>query len=188
MFKLFHISHQIADFGSCGNGIIDDGEECDCGTQCSPNSCCSPVTCRLKADAQCESGPCCDNCKVRLMHFFFRGKYINVKCLLLLMLQFLPANTICRGATNECDLSEVCNGYTSQCPADIFYKNGSPCPGGYCFNGRCPSRDDQCTGIWGRKASRADPECFRKFNMNGSPSGNCGRTTYGQQYKPCEPA
>ena len=61
-------SHQIADFGSCGNGIVDDGEECDCGTQCSPNSCCSPVTCRLKADAQCESGPCCDNCKVRLMY------------------------------------------------------------------------------------------------------------------------
>ena len=61
------ISHQIADFGSCGNGIIDDGEECDCGSQCTPDSCCSPVTCRLKADAQCESGPCCDNCKVRLI-------------------------------------------------------------------------------------------------------------------------
>ena len=108
----------------------------------------------------------------------------------LFFLQFLPPGSICRGATNECDLAEVCNGYTSQCSPDIFYKNGFPCPsgGGYCFNGRCPSRDDQCMGIWGRKASRADRECFRKYNMAGTSSGNCGRTTYGRQYKPCDQA
>ena len=106
----------------------------------------------------------------------------------LFFLQFLPPGSICRGATNECDLAEVCNGYTSQCSPDIFFKNGISCNNGrgYCFNGRCPSRDDQCRGIWGRKASRADHGCFRQFNMAGTASGNCGRTTYGRQYKPCD--
>ena len=64
---------QIADFGSCGNGIVDEGEACDCGSaeECERNDpCCDPVTCRLKREAECASGPCCDKCKVR--PFFFR--------------------------------------------------------------------------------------------------------------------
>ena len=102
--------------------------------------------------------------------------------------QFLPPGFVCREATNECDLSEVCNGFTTQCPQDIFFKNGLACDEGkgYCFNGRCPTRNEQCAFIWGRKASRANPECFRQFNMAGTGSGNCGRTTYGRQYKPCD--
>ena len=53
---------------NCGNGVVDQGEECDCGTiaQCD-NSCCDPITCQFKQQAECAAGECCDviKCKVR---------------------------------------------------------------------------------------------------------------------------
>ncbi len=84
----------------------------------------------------------------------------------------------------------MCNGYSSECPKDIFIKNAVPCDDGrgYCFNGYCPRMDMQCKSIWGRKASRADASCFREFNTAGTSSGNCGKTTYGRQYKQCDAA
>ena len=58
---------------NCGNGVVDQGEECDCGTiaQCD-NSCCDPITCQFKRQAECASGECCDviKCKVRTCKFF----------------------------------------------------------------------------------------------------------------------
>ncbi len=60
--------NQLAQFGLCGNGVLDDGEDCDCGSpdDCAKiDPCCDPVTCRLKREAQCSAGPCCDdNCRV----------------------------------------------------------------------------------------------------------------------------
>jgi hypothetical protein len=67
LYSPFAVFHQIAEFGLCGNGVVDQGEDCDCGSQeecANTDPCCDPVSCRLKREAECSTGPCCDNCKV----------------------------------------------------------------------------------------------------------------------------
>lgn len=43
----------------CGNGIVETGEDCDCGgtEACGTNSCCDPTTCKFKGNAVCEYVP-----------------------------------------------------------------------------------------------------------------------------------
>ncbi|PSN55652.1 hypothetical protein C0J52_21827 [Blattella germanica] len=115
---------------TCGNSIVEEGEDCDCGTidECHElDPCCDPITCKLTTEAECASGPCCNNCRLRA-----RG-------------------VVCRDAANECDLPEHCSGENGQCPIDIHKKNGNPCGTntGYCFNGVCPTLNIQCEQIWG---------------------------------------
>ncbi|XP_058381248.1 disintegrin and metalloproteinase domain-containing protein 5-like [Diceros bicornis minor] len=53
---------------ACGNGVLDQGEQCDCGTpaNCTHKKCCDARTCTLKKGKVCGSGECCTkNCKVR---------------------------------------------------------------------------------------------------------------------------
>lgn len=40
----------------------------------------------------------------------------------------LPATTVCRQATNECDLPEYCDGHMEHCPADFYVQDGHECP------------------------------------------------------------
>ena len=85
-------------------------------------------------------------------------------------------------------MTELCTGFTGECPKDLYVKNTVPCNGGkgYCFNGMCPTMKGQCATLWGRKANKADPECFRSFNTAGTLSGNCGKRGFGGGYKKCE--
>lgn len=115
---------------TCGNSIVEEGEDCDCGSidnchQVDP--CCDPITCKLTKEAQCASGPCCESCQLK------------------------ERGVICREALNECDLPEHCSGDSGDCPGNVFKKNGSPCGEGtgYCFNGVCPTLTLQCEYIWG---------------------------------------
>lgn len=71
---------------NCGNKIVEDDEECDCGNfdECESDPCCDAITCKLKIEAECADGLCCDNCKVSLSndnHFVFR--FIDAKEFLL---------------------------------------------------------------------------------------------------------
>ncbi|VBB30894.1 unnamed protein product [Acanthocheilonema viteae] len=151
----------------CGNGIVEAGEECDCGTPSSCiNKCCNPATCQLAEEAVCASGECCD---------------LNT-C------QILPATTVCRQAVNECDLPEYCDGHMEHCPADFFVQDGHQCPDhidDYCYNGYCGSRDAHCQHIWGLTGRNAAPACY-DLNLYGSSGGNCGFLHETNRFVPCD--
>ncbi|XP_014610805.1 PREDICTED: disintegrin and metalloproteinase domain-containing protein 11 isoform X11 [Polistes canadensis] len=163
---LFNKPNELEIRRTCGNRVIDEGEQCDCGSheECHElDPCCDPITCKLTSEAQCASGPCCNNCKLRA-----RG-------------------IVCRESTNECDLPEICDGNTGQCPPDVYKKNGSPCSDNtdYCFNGICPALNLQCKQVWGYSSIASDKQCFEQFNSKGSINGHCGTDASGHFVK-CE--
>ncbi|BFZ64417.1 hypothetical protein YB2330_005560 [Saitoella coloradoensis] len=114
--------------GECGNGIVEDGEDCDCGGEagCGDNTCCDPTTCKFINNAVCDDAneACCTDC------------------------QFSSSTTVCRASIGECDYAEYCPGNSSLCPSDTFKDNGVSCgnssQGLACASGVCTSRDLQC--------------------------------------------
>lgn len=65
--------------------------------------------------------------------------------------QISPRTQLCRRKQDECDLAEYCDGERATCPEDVFAVNGLPCDGdlGYCYNGKCPQRPNQCVRMYG---------------------------------------
>lgn len=112
----------------CGNGIVEDGEECDCGGEsgCGDNSCCDATTCKFKNNAVCDDSNegCCHNC------------------------QFASNGTICRASTGTCDPAETCPGNSASCPTDSNAPDGQSCGKNLqCASGQCTSRDQQCKNV-----------------------------------------
>ncbi len=120
----------------CGNGILDQGEECDSGR---PNgsSCCTE-TCRLRDGAQCDdvNGSCCFNCTL-----VGAGTPCNQQS----GLNFLKTT---------CQLASFCDGKSVGCPINRK-SNGSICHvtregrssveiNGVCLDGICRSRELLC--------------------------------------------
>lgn len=74
-YCLLNVPQKAFGGARCGNGILEAGEECDCGsnTACS-NKCCVATTCRLSPQAKCADGECCnlENCMVRDYIFIYR--------------------------------------------------------------------------------------------------------------------
>ncbi|KAF4976882.1 hypothetical protein FZEAL_6504 [Fusarium zealandicum] len=110
----------------CGNGIVEEGEDCDCGGEesCSNNPCCNPKTCKFKDEATCDysNEDCCTD-----------------KC------QFSSSGTVCRASTGPCDPEEKCSGDGGNCPKDEHTEDGEGCGDGLkCASGQCTSRDEQC--------------------------------------------
>ena len=137
---------------SCGNLVVEEGEECDCGTigQCARDRCCLP-DCTLKPGAACAFGSCCKKCKVR------------------------SAGTLCRKQINQCDLPEWCNGTSHQCPEDVYVQDGLPCSdSAYCYKKNCVNHDEQCREIFGKDARSASPSCYEEINTQGNRFGHCG--------------
>ncbi|XP_014786167.1 disintegrin and metalloproteinase domain-containing protein unc-71 isoform X2 [Octopus bimaculoides] len=153
---------------TCGNNRVERGEECDCGTpeECAlTDPCCDPSTCLLHTWASCNSGECCSNCTV------------------------LPRNYVCRASVTECDVPEYCTGETGVCPADNSLRDGEPCANntGYCYKGKCPTKEKQCQAIWGQNATGGDYRCFDQFNPTGNFNGHCGRDSLTGRFAKCEP-
>ncbi|KAJ5567312.1 hypothetical protein N7535_006618 [Penicillium sp. DV-2018c] len=117
----------------CGNGIVEAGEDCDCGGEegCADNACCDAKTCKFKDTAVCDDAndSCCNKC------------------------QFAPADTVCRASTGPCDIEETCSGNSSSCPSNKYKDDGTSCgasgQGLACASGQCTSRDYQCRTVVG---------------------------------------
>ncbi|XP_024598772.1 disintegrin and metalloproteinase domain-containing protein 33 isoform X3 [Neophocaena asiaeorientalis asiaeorientalis] len=147
----------------CGNGFVEEGEECDCGAgQECPDSCCHAHNCSLRAGAQCTHGDCCAHCLLK------------------------PAGAPCRRSAGDCDLPEFCTGASPYCPPDIYLLDGSPCARGrgYCRDGACPTLEHQCQQLWGPGSRPAPEACFQVVNSAGDAHGNCGQQS-DSSFVPC---
>ncbi|KAJ4989330.1 disintegrin [Stagonosporopsis vannaccii] len=114
----------------CGNGIVEEGEDCDCGgeSQCGNNACCDANTCRFRNNAVCDDSneDCCRDC------------------------QFASNTTVCRASQGPCDPEETCAGNSPYCPEDQWEEAGTSCGNGLqCASGQCTSRDQQCRTLMG---------------------------------------
>ncbi|XP_028968705.1 disintegrin and metalloproteinase domain-containing protein 10 [Galendromus occidentalis] len=117
----------------CGNGIVETGEECDCGfseEQCAEDRCCNPAItsawnspmkpCTYKERTpatQCSvsNGPCCDGTSCR----------------------FRAQGTLCE-AESPCRESSHCTGDSAQCPPPLPKPNRIRCrDDATCLNGTC---------------------------------------------------
>ncbi|XP_063421793.1 disintegrin and metalloproteinase domain-containing protein unc-71-like isoform X6 [Mytilus trossulus] len=168
--KEYYISNviQMAFTQECGNLIVERGEECDCGTpqECAiRDPCCDPDTCLLKTWAQCRTGSCCYNCT------------------------FLPQQYVCRERSTECDVPELCTGFSGECPSNNYIQDGHPCKNssGFCQSGICPTMALQCQHIWGEGAIGADEQCYERFNPIGNFNGHCGKDDNTGSYAKCLP-
>ncbi|ELW65208.1 disintegrin and metalloproteinase domain-containing protein 21 [Tupaia chinensis] len=142
----------IFSISRCGNAVIEQEEECDCGSllKCREDPCCME-NCTLVPGAACAFGLCCQDC------------------------QFAPAGEVCRESSSECDLPEWCNGTSHQCPEDVYVQAGVLCTGGgSCYEKRCNDREEQCRQIFGKVAKSANQACYSAMNMLGNRFGNCG--------------
>ncbi|XP_063818297.1 disintegrin and metalloproteinase domain-containing protein 12 [Pseudophryne corroboree] len=163
---LYNMPEVTESFGEhkCGNGYVEEGEQCDCGEpeECM-NPCCNASTCLLIPGAVCGYGLCCEDCKLK------------------------PGGTPCRDASNFCDLPEFCTGTSAHCPANVYLHDGQPCHkiDGYCYSGMCQTHEQQCITLWGQGAKPAPGICFERVNSAGDPYGNCGKDSAGSFMK-CE--
>uniref|UniRef100_H2ZS15 ADAM metallopeptidase domain 19a n=1 Tax=Latimeria chalumnae TaxID=7897 RepID=H2ZS15_LATCH len=155
---------QLVGGKKCGNGFVEEGEECDCGEveECD-SPCCNAHNCTLKIRAQCAHGVCCQDCKLKV------------------------AGTMCRDPAGACDLPEYCTGASPYCPANVYLLDGSSCQYGqaYCYSGMCLTHQQQCVQLWGPGAKPAPDACFQDVNAAGNAYGNCGKDSQGNYVK-CE--
>ncbi|XP_065194626.1 zinc metalloproteinase-disintegrin-like atrolysin-A [Sycon ciliatum] len=150
----------------CGNGIVEPGEDCDCGLrQYCKDACCNATTCRYTPGSQCSLGECCSNCTI------------------------LPAGTLCRPAKDQCDLPDYCDGRQERCSADDFTQSGLYCEAagqpGTCQQGSCTNIDAQCQKTFFSRAVLS-ASCFARFNVHGLGGHNCGFNSRKEPI-PCKP-
>ena len=160
---------------TCGNGIVEGNEECDCGDLCAQDKCCTS-DCKLTTNSKCsdKNQACCNNC------------------------QYKPQNSICRMKESSCDVAEVCSGTNGNCPVDVFVPDGTSCSengfNGNCASKYCTSANKQCTDLYptssGACSGLGTPDCI----LTCSTAGGCAEyqsflidgTVCGGGYGNCE--
>ncbi|XP_062817298.1 disintegrin and metalloproteinase domain-containing protein 2 isoform X2 [Anolis carolinensis] len=151
---------------TCGNKVVEDGEECDCGSikECEDNNCCES-DCTLKTGKECAYGDCCvlATCKLK------------------------AKGTVCRDAGDaECDLKEYCNGNSSLCTDNFYVEDGQLCDGenGVCMSGACQSSDQWCRQVFGKDSKSGTSQCYEEINSQKDRMGHCGSSARG--YESCQ--
>ncbi|XP_014392387.1 PREDICTED: disintegrin and metalloproteinase domain-containing protein 18 [Myotis brandtii] len=142
----------------CGNGIVEKGEQCDCGPpeECDFKKCCNAETCTFIPSAECGNGPCCD----------------NKTCLL------FPRGHICRRSIDPCDFTEFCTGRSEYCVPDMKAIDLEPCNNktAFCYKGVCRDPARQCAELFGKFAKGGTYLCAEEVNFLHDDFGNCGKT------------
>lgn len=150
----------------CGNGIVEPGEDCDCGgsAACASNNCCNPTTCKYKSNAVCDptNEDCCTS-----------------QC------RFAASGSVCRASTGSCDPQETCPGTSANCPEDTKAPDGDACgksgAGLTCASGQCTSRDLQCRTMVGALLTNNDTyACNSQGCKVSCQSPELGKNTFGQ--------
>ena len=126
----------------CGNGILEDGEECDCIID-SCKSCCVKDKCKLTRNASCGTGFCCNfkTCQVIKSH----------------------VKKTCRPSKSVCDIEEKCDGVSEFCPEDKVHRDWSECSKGFCSKGICHSQEEQCKLLWGPSAKPCSEGFYKTY-------------------------
>uniref|UniRef100_A0A7N8YB48 Disintegrin and metalloproteinase domain-containing protein 10 n=1 Tax=Mastacembelus armatus TaxID=205130 RepID=A0A7N8YB48_9TELE len=146
----------------CGNGLVEPGEECDCGysDQCR-DQCCYDANqadnkkCKLKPNKVCSpsQGPCCTpECNYKSRHEKCREE-------------------------SECAHQGMCNGISAQCPTSEPKANFTACHGEtqVCLNGGCSGSICEKYGLEACTCASQDGKdetelchvcCMEKMNPN----------------------
>lgn len=146
--------------GVCGNGILEPGEECDCGSpeECEKDPCCGP-DCRLRPRAECSDGnhACCQGCKVVTQETRLR----------------------CSLSLNECQRDAFCDGKSPDCPPSESLPDGRPCRRTEphlklkCASGICTNRDQQCRDLARRFGSTGACDADSVGGIQGEFDAEC---------------
>ncbi|KAI1290401.1 Disintegrin and metalloproteinase domain-containing protein 10 [Halotydeus destructor] len=160
----------------CGNKIVEEGEECDCGydqKECTEQCCypkeiepykdqdpnAQPCTRRRGAICSPSEGPCCsETCRYERSH------------------------KLCRHES-ECTYESFCNGYRAACPAAPAKPNKTECNGGtqvcwrgHCVGSICQKYDLEECFLTSKSGAKSDEMC-EVACQRGSDSTSCRRTS-----------
>jgi len=145
--------------GACGDGTVDEIEDCDLGTDNGPGSCCSEECRMLAAGQVCRpgSGDVCDPDEV--------CDGTSPSCPLDVI---TDPSMVCRVSSGDaCDPPETCSGEPGlPCPTDAHEADGTSCTGNgedectmadTCLAGVCADNDLPATASCGEGV--AEPTC-----------------------------
>ena len=153
------VDEHVEDGTSCNS----DGNDCT-DNVCSEGACDHPplatgTACGDATVSDCDNADSCDGIGACLANFE-------------------PDTTVCRDATNECDLAESCTGQSAACPADQHVGDGTPCnsDGNDCTDNVCSAGECEhpplATGTACGDASVSDCDSADSCDGNGACLAN----------------